>query len=87
MPSPLNWTQLKPHLLWFCQKYGKNLLRLKGIIHAADQSAPLAIHAVHFTPYPPTPLEGWDEEEPISRIVIIGKGLDELEIRNALMQF
>lgn len=87
MPSPLNWTQLKPHLLRFCQIYGKNLLRLKGIIHAADQPAPLAIHAVHFTPYPPTLLEGWHEENPISRIVIIGKGLNELEIRKALMQF
>lgn len=87
MPSPLNWAQLKPHLLGFCQKYGKNLLRLKGIIHAADQSAPLAIHAVHFTPYPPTLLEGWTEENPTNRIVIIGKGLDELEIRKALMQF
>lgn len=87
MPSPLNWAQLKPHLLWFCQTYGKNLLRLKGIIHAADQATPLAIHAVHFTPYPPTLLEGWNEEETTSRIVIIGKGLDELEIRKALMQF
>ncbi len=87
MPSPLNWAQLKPHLLWFCQTYGKNLLRLKGIIHAADQEFPLAIHAVHFTPYPPTLLEGWTEENPTSRIVIIGKGLDELAIRKALMQF
>jgi G3E family GTPase len=87
MPSPLNWMQLKPHLLSFCQKYGKNLLRLKGIIHAADQPAPLAIHAVHFTPYPPTLLEGWTEDEPVSRIVIIGKDLNELEIREASMQF
>jgi len=86
MPSPLNWAQLKPHLLRFCQKYGKNLLRLKGIIHAADQEYPLAIHAVHFTPYPPTLLEGWQEDEPINRIVIIGKDLNELEIRQALMQ-
>ena len=87
MPTPLKWSQLKPHLLKFCQIYGKNLLRLKGIIHAEDQSAPIAIHAVHFTPYPPTFLEGWNEEEPTSRIVIIGKGLDELEIRKALTQF
>lgn len=87
MPSPLQWIRLKPHLLWFCQTYGKNLLRLKGIIYAEDQTDPLAIHAVHFTPYPPTPLEGWHEEVKHSRIVIIGKGLDELAIRKALMQF
>ena len=87
MPSPLKWSRLKPHLLWFCQTYGKNLLRLKGIIYAEDQLDPLAIHAVHFTPYPPNPLEGWHEEIKQSRIVIIGKGLDELAIRKALMQF
>jgi len=87
MPSPLKWTRLKPHLLWFCQTYGKNLLRLKGVIYAEDQQDPLAIHAVHFTPYPPTPLEGWHEENKQSRIVIIGKGFNELEIRKALMQY
>ena len=86
MPKPLNWRDLKPVILKLCQTYGKNLLRLKGIIHAEDQSSPLAIHAVHFTPYPPTLLEGWDEDEPISRVVIIGKGLDETAIRKLLTQ-
>ncbi len=86
MPQPLNWRDLKPIILKLCQTHGEKLLRLKGIIHAADQPAPLAIHAVHFTPYPPTLLAGWDEAEQISRIVIIGKGLDELAIRKTLMQ-
>ena len=87
MPKPLNWRDLKPVILKLCQTYGENLLRLKGIIHAEDQPHPLAIHAVHFTPYPPTLLVGWDEDEPISRIVLIGKGLDEAEIRKMLTQF
>jgi G3E family GTPase len=86
MPQPLEWADLRPHLLKFCQTFGKNLLRLKGIIYAEDQPSPLAIHAVHFTPYPPTLLEGWQEDDPQSRIVIIGKGLDELEIRKALIR-
>jgi G3E family GTPase len=86
LPSPLNWRDLKPTILKLCQTHGANLLRLKGIIHAADQLAPLAIHAVHFTPYPPTLLEGWSEEAPTNRIVIIGKDLDEAEIRKMLMQ-
>jgi len=86
MPMPLKWRDLKPVILKLCQTHGENLLRLKGIIHADDQAAPLAIHAVHFTPYPPTLLEGWSEDNPTSRIVIIGKGLDELEIRKILMQ-
>jgi G3E family GTPase len=86
LPKPLNWQDLKPVILKLCQTHGTNLLRLKGIIHAADQSAPLAIHAVHFTPYPPTLLEGWTEDEPTNRIVIIGKDLDEAAIRKLLMQ-
>lgn len=86
MPKPLNWRDLKPVILKLCQTHGEQLLRLKGIIHAEDQPAPLAIHAVHFTPYPPTLLEGWDEDEPISRVVLIGKGLDEAGIRKLLTQ-
>lgn len=86
LPSPLNWRDLKPVILKLCQTHGDKLLRLKGIIHAADQAAPLAIHAVHFTPYPPTLLEGWTEDEPENRIVLIGKGLDEYAIRKLLTQ-
>ena len=87
LPSPLNWRDLKPLILKLCQTHGANLLRLKGIIHAADLDEPIAIHAVHFTPYPPTELEGWTEEVPTNRIVIIGKGLNEVEVRKALTQF
>ncbi len=86
LPKPINWRDLKPVILKLCQTHGDKLLRLKGIIHAADQSAPLAIHAVHFTPYPPTLLAGWTEDEPENRIVLIGKGLDENAIRSLLMQ-
>lgn len=86
LPSPINWRDLKPVILKLCQTHGEKLLRLKGIIHVADLDNPLAIHAVHFTPYPPTELEGWTENEPTNRIVIIGKGLDEAEIRKMLTQ-
>jgi G3E family GTPase len=86
MPKPLNWSELKNIIFWLCKNHGENLLRLKGIIHAEDQPFPLAVHAVHFTPYPPILLDGWNEEEPLSRIVVIGKGLDEIAIREAFRQ-
>ena len=86
LPSSINWCDLKPVILKLCQIHGEKLLRLKGIIHAADLNNPLAIHAVHFTPYPPTELEGWTEHEPTNRIVLIGKGLDEAAIRKMLTQ-
>ncbi|CAG0962030.1 cobalamin biosynthesis protein CobW [Methylophilaceae bacterium] len=86
LPKPLNWDQLEPVLKWLCATFGENLLRMKGIVHAEDQPAPLAVHAVQRTLYPPTLLKGWDEDEPITRVVLIGKDLDEPKIRSALMQ-
>lgn len=86
LPTGISWRALKPVILKLCQTHGERLLRLKGIIHAEDQIFPLAIHAVHYTPYPPTLLEGWQEEHPLSRIVVIGKGIDEQAVRKMLME-
>jgi G3E family GTPase len=87
LPTELSWQTFKPILLKLCQTHGAGLLRLKGILHCTDQPHPLAIHAVHFTPYPATPLIDWSEDVPISRIVIIGKDLDEPAIRSMLTEF
>lgn len=86
MPKPLLWQQLETVLHRLCEMHGERMLRLKGIIHAEDEPEPFAVHAVHHTLYAPTPLSGWEEDEPISRLVLIGKGLDELQIRAMLMQ-
>jgi G3E family GTPase len=86
LPTGISWKTFKPVLLKLCQTHGEQLLRLKGILHADDQPHPLAIHAVHFTPYPATLLIDWKEESPTSRVVCIGKGLDEEAIRKILMQ-
>lgn len=86
LPKPLTWGQMQPALQWICATFGERLLRMKGIVHAEDFPAPIAIHAVQHTLYQPTLLTGWDEEEPITRVVLIGKGLDEMRAREALMQ-
>jgi G3E family GTPase len=86
LPMPLNYDLLEPKLAWLCATHGEQLLRMKGIIHADDQPEPIAVHAVHKTLYTPTMLTGWKEEKPISRLVLIGKGLDEAAIRNEVMR-
>jgi G3E family GTPase len=86
LPTDMNWKSFKPVLLKLCQTYGEQLLRLKGILHVTDQAHPLAVHAVHFTPYPATLLVDWQKDKPLSRVVCIGKGLDEEAIRKMLTQ-
>jgi len=86
LPMPLSYDNLETKLKWLCATYGEQLLRMKGIIHADDQPDPIAVHAVHKTLYTPTMLTGWTEEKPISRLVLIGKGLDEAAVRNEMMR-
>lgn len=86
LPMPLTFAQLEPTLYWLCETFHENLLRMKGILHVSDYPVPLAIHAVQHTLYPYTPLSGWREDVPQSRLVFIGKGLDEMEIRKRLMR-
>lgn len=86
LPAPLDWAKLEPALRRLCERHGERLLRLKGIVHAQDQPAPLAVHAVQHTLYPPAPLTGWQEEEPQSRLVLIARGLDFGEIERELRQ-
>ncbi len=86
LPTGMDWKSFKPVLLKLCQTHGEQLLRLKGILHVSDQPHPLAIHAVHFTPYPATLLVGWQEDQPLSRVVCIGKGLNEDAIRKLLTE-
>lgn len=86
LPQPLRWSALEKALEKLCEQHGPRLLRLKGIIHAEESPVPLAVHAVQHMLYPPTPLAGWSEEHPESRVVVIGEKLDEKEIRKLLTQ-
>ena len=86
LPTTLTWTQVEPALIWLCATFGKKLLRMKGILYVEGFPAPLVVHAVQHTLYPAASLTGWSEDEPSSRLVLIGKGLDEAMIRNRLMR-
>lgn len=85
LPQPPDWSRLEEKLHWLCVTHGERLLRLKGIAHAAGQPTPLAVHAVHHTLYPPTPLAGWQVADRVTRLVLIGEELDEQAIRAAFL--
>ena len=58
----------------------ENLLRVKGILHLAGETAPVAIHGVHHVFHPPVLLSAWNDNDRRSRIVFITKGLDREEV-------
>ena len=57
---------------------GAQVLRVKGLIAiAGDLDRPTAIHATHNIIHPPVRLAGWPNADRRSRLIVIGRGLDE----------
>lgn len=57
---------------------GRNLLRMKGVVELAeDPSRPLVLHGVRGAVYPPAWLPAWPEGPRGTRLVLIGRNLDE----------
>ncbi len=64
-------------------RYGRDLLRCKGILNVAGQHGPVVLHGVQTT-FDTTRLPQWPDEERCSRLVLIGRGLDRVALEGAL---
>ena len=64
---------------------GTDLLRVKGIVHIAEEpDRPLVFHAVQHVMHPPVTLDGWPSEDRDTRIVFIARDLDKGQIQTFL---
>ena len=58
------------------EHWGERLLRVKGLIHVAEDPArPAVIHGVQHVFHPPEWLDHWPSNDRRSRIVFIGHGV------------
>ena len=78
--EPLSWQALSGWLGRLRQGAGNDLLRVKGIVNLAGESAPVAIHGVHHIFHPPVLLEAWPDSDHRSRIVFIVRGIARAEL-------
>lgn len=78
--EPLSWQALSEWLGRLRQGAGNDLLRVKGIVNLAGESAPVAIHGVHHIFHPPVLLETWPDSDRRSRIVFIVRGIARAEL-------
>jgi G3E family GTPase len=81
--DPLDWMMVSDWLGAIRRERGDGLLRVKGILNLADESAPVAIHGVHHVFHPPVLLSTWPDEDRRSRIVFITRGLEQQEIEES----
>ena len=64
---------------------GADLLRVKGIVHIAEEpERPLVFHAVQHVMHPPVTLERWPSADRDTRLVFIVRDIDKVQIQNFL---
>jgi G3E family GTPase len=66
---------------------GERILRLKGLVNVAGEPGPRAIHAVQHALYPPARLAAWPDGDRGTRIVVIGRDLEERAVAQIFDSF
>jgi G3E family GTPase len=77
----LDWPRLQRWLDDLRAAHGERLLRLKGIVRVAGESAPLVLHGVQHLFHQPVAAPGIAWAPRRSALVFIGRGLNEAQLR------
>jgi G3E family GTPase len=87
LDSPLDWSAFALWLTMLVNRYGQDILRLKGLLHVTGVSTPVVIHGVQHTIHPPTHLDAWPEGVVGTRLIFIAKGLLRAGVQESLEAF
>lgn len=82
--APIEWDVLDRSLTLLAALCGPELLRLKGIVNVRGRDGPVVVQRVQHLAHPPEALTQWPTDDRRTRLVLIGRGLDEAKIRGLL---
>ena len=82
--QPRPWHDVETNLGTLLELRGDRILRLKGLVSASGEPGPRAVHTVQHTLYPSARLPAWPSEDHTTRLVFIGRGLEEREVAGIL---
>ncbi len=85
--KPVSWDRLASWIETMILTHGDRLLRIKGIVNAEGESAPIALHGVQHLFHPPVLLDAWPDLDRRTRLVIISRDLDGEELDRSLSAF
>jgi len=72
---PLDWAVFIDWIEMLIAGHGEHLLRIKGILNVAGETAPIAVHGVQHLFHPPVVLEAWPDQDRHSRLVFITRDI------------
>jgi len=84
---PLDWAVFVEWMEMLITGHGENLLRIKGILNVAGETAPVAIHGVQHLFHPPIALAQWPDGDRRSRIVFITRDIARETIEASFRSF
>ncbi|HEX7605670.1 MAG TPA: GTP-binding protein, partial [Usitatibacter sp.] len=85
--EPVAWEDFERGLETLLELMGAKILRLKGLVSVAGEPGPRAVHAVQHALYPPARLAAWPDADHDTRIVVIGRDLEEAAAARILDSF
>jgi G3E family GTPase len=86
LDEPLDWTAFGVWLTMLLQARGRDVLRVKGLLDVGGPG-PVVLNGVQHVVHPPIHLDAWPDDDRRSRLVFVGRGLDEGAIRASLAAF
>jgi G3E family GTPase len=86
-PEPLAWDDVEQALATLVELMGDRILRLKGLVNVAGEPGPRAVHGVQHTLYPSARLPAWPDADRTTRLVFIGRDLEESAVTPILESF
>ncbi len=85
--NEIDWLVFGVWLNLLLQKYGANILRVKGVLSLKDHEQPVVIHGVQHCIYQPEHLREWPWIDKKSRIVFITRDIDIQKIQKSFYTF
>ena len=74
--QPVDWAAFALWLSMLLHRHGAEILRVKGLLSLAGQSAPVVVQGVQHLIHKPVHLDRWPDGRAQTRIVVIVHGLD-----------
>src|SRR5918999_713351 len=84
--EPLDWTAFGIWLTMLLQARGEDVLRVKGLLNVGTEG-PLVLNGVQHVVHPPEHLPEWPDEDRRSRVVFIGRELEQETLERSLAAF
>ncbi len=85
--QPLDWTAFGIWMTMLLNRYGEQVLRIKGMLGVAGLDSPVVINGVQHVVHPPTHLDRWPDDDQSSRIIFIVRDLPHKRIEASLAAF